>query len=49
MLTANKLRDYIMNDLICDHVDVRGDVQCDVQCDDRQHVDPGIVSHQEPP
>ena len=45
MLTANKLRDYIMNDLICDHVDVRGDVQCD----DRQHVDPGIVSHQEPP
>ena len=36
MLTANKLRDYIMNGLTCDHVEVQGD--------DGQHFEVVIVS-----
>jgi acid stress-induced BolA-like protein IbaG/YrbA len=38
MLTANELRDYIMNGLPCDHVEVRGD--------DGQHFGAVIVSPQ---
>jgi acid stress-induced BolA-like protein IbaG/YrbA len=36
MLTANKLRDYIMDGLLCDHVAVLGD--------DGQHFEAVIVS-----
>lgn len=36
MLTANELRDYIMNGLPCDHVEVLGD--------DGQHFEAVIVS-----
>jgi acid stress-induced BolA-like protein IbaG/YrbA len=38
MLTANELRDYIMNGLPCDHVEVLGD--------DGQHFEAVIVSQQ---
>ena len=38
MLTANQLRDYIMNGLPCDHVEVLGD--------DGQHFEAVIVSPQ---
>jgi acid stress-induced BolA-like protein IbaG/YrbA len=38
MLTANKLRDYIINGLTCDHVEVQGD--------DGQHFEVVIVSQQ---
>ena len=38
MLTANNLRDYIMNGLTCDHVEVQGD--------DGQHFEAVIVSQQ---
>ncbi|WP_036185598.1 BolA family protein [Marinobacter sp. ELB17] len=38
MLTANDLRDYIMNGLTCDHVEVQGD--------DGQHFEAVIVSQQ---
>jgi acid stress-induced BolA-like protein IbaG/YrbA len=38
MLTANELRDYIMNGLPCDHVEVIGD--------DGQHFEAVIVSPQ---
>jgi acid stress-induced BolA-like protein IbaG/YrbA len=38
MLTANKLQDYIMNGLTCDHVEVQGD--------DGQHFEALIVSPQ---
>ena len=36
MLTANELRDYIMNGLACDHVEVLGD--------DGQHFEAVVVS-----
>ena len=38
MLTANELRNYIMNGLPCDHVEVLGD--------DGQHFETVIVSPQ---
>ena len=38
MLTANELRDYIMNGLACDHVEVLGD--------DGQHFEALVVSAQ---
>ena len=38
MLTANELRDYIMNGLPCDHVEVLGD--------DGQHFEAVVVSPQ---
>ena len=38
MLTANELRDYIMNGLPCDHLEVLGD--------DGQHFEAVIVSPQ---
>ena len=38
MLTANELRDYIMNGLACDHVEVLGD--------DGQHFEAVVVSPQ---
>jgi acid stress-induced BolA-like protein IbaG/YrbA len=38
MLTANELRDYIMNGLPCDHVEVLGD--------DGQHFEALVVSPQ---
>jgi acid stress-induced BolA-like protein IbaG/YrbA len=38
MLTANELRNFIMNGLPCDHVDVRGD--------DGQHFEAVVVSPQ---
>ena len=38
MLTANELRNYIMNGLLCDHVEVLGD--------DGQHFEAVVVSPQ---
>ena len=38
MLTANDLRDYIMNGLTCDHVEVQGDEIGRASCRERVYI-----------